>query len=197
MAVIHSKHLLVAMFIGTFALFLFSYGTGTAGAKVPDFDFTAKQPILITSSGQSMDVLTVKVLCDRLKLNPTYDPQVQAEKLKEFKALIITAGASQKGFGAAGINAETELVRTKKLYEEAHKIKLAIVGVHIGGPERRGPTSVPFVELLAKNADILVVWEKSNADGYFTRIAKERKIQCVVIPQVLDLSGVLQKIFTR
>lgn len=164
-------------------------------AETPPVNFKAKQPLMITASGQCMDYMTVKVLADRLKLNFKYDPLVPAEKLKGFQTLVIAAGASAKGFGAAGINADVELARTKKLIAEAKKDKITLVGVHIGGEERRGPTSVPFVELLAKNADLLIVWEQSDEDGYFTKVAQKRKVPLIVLKQVLELQDVLKQIF--
>ena len=59
--------------------------------------------------------------------------------------MVIAVGASVKGFGAAGITAETEMTRTAALLDAAEAAGVKIVGVHIGGAERRQGLSEQFL----------------------------------------------------
>lgn len=151
----------------------------TLGALAPAF----AQEVLVTSSGQSLDAFTVRTMANRAGVETAYDPLAGVDLLEGKKALVIAVGASIKGFGAAGITAEVELARTRDLIEAAKADGLKIIGVHIGGPERRGGQSEQFIELVAENADALVVSEAGNSDGYFTTIAEQRDIPVNVIAQ--------------
>jgi hypothetical protein len=136
---------------------------------------------LVTSSGQALDAFTVKTMLTRSGVANTYDPVATVEQLDGIKTLIIAFGASIKGFGAAGITAETEMERTRTLLAEAETRGIKVVGVHIGGTERREGLSEQFVQLVANEADALVVWKAGDEDGFFTKAAADRGIPLTLI----------------
>jgi hypothetical protein len=152
-------------------------------------------PVLVTSSGQSLDGFTVKTLLGRAKITNEYDARAPVQMLEGKKTLIIVAGASVKGFGAAGVTAETELARTRALLESAKSKSIAIVGVHIGGAERRGGASEQFVQAVAAAADRLVVAKEGDADGYFAKTAKERGIPIAMLERPLEVGPALAQQF--
>ena len=152
-------------------------------------------PVLVTSSGQSLDGFTVKTLLGRAKIANEYDARAPVQMLEGKKTLIIVAGASVKGFGAAGITAETELARTRGLLEAAKSKSITIVGVHIGGAERRGGASEQFVQAVATGADRLIVAREGDADGYFARTAKERGIPIATLERPLEVGPALAQQF--
>jgi Domain of unknown function (DUF6305) len=154
-------------------------------------------PVLVTSSGQSLDAFTVKTLLTRAGVNVDYDPRAAVDKLDGKKTLIIVAGASVKGFGAAGITAETELARTRALLDAAKANKIAVVGVHIGGTERRGGASEQFVKAVGTAADRLVVTKEGDQDGYFSGVAKERGIPLTLIDRPLEVGPALTQQFAN
>lgn len=154
-------------------------------------------PIMITSSGQSPDAFVVKVLLDRNKIASSYNILIQAEELKDIKSLLFAMGGSTKGLGAAGIDEEYELDRTKKLIDEAEKQGIVMLGIHIGGEGRRGPLSMQFIELVAPRMQCLIVTEEGNKDGYFTKISEEKKIPLVILKTTPELGEILQKIFQK
>ena len=59
-------------------------------------EFFAKQPILITSAGQSGDVLMAKILAQKANLQLTYDNLAKSDKMKDYASLIIVCGGSSK-----------------------------------------------------------------------------------------------------
>jgi Domain of unknown function (DUF6305) len=150
-----------------------------------------QQPILVTSSGQALDGFTVKTLLGRAGVNANYDAKISAAALGDAKTLIIAVGASNKGFGQAGITAETEVARTKGILEAAKAKGIPVICVHIGGAERRKGLSVQFVELVAPAADALVVWQEGNADNYFSELSKQKAIPLTVIERSLDVGKTL------
>ena len=106
-----------------------------------------KAAVLVTSSGQALDAFTVKTLLGRAGVANDYDPHASAADLDGRSAVVIAVGASVKGFGAAGITAETEIQRTTALLDAAKAAGVKIIGVHIGGAERRQGLSEQFVQL--------------------------------------------------
>lgn len=150
--------------------------------------------ILVTSSGQALDAFTVKTLLGRGGLEVDYDPHAGAELAGAAKVVIIAMGASVKGFGAAGITAETELARTREVLEAARAAGAKTVGVHIGGGERRGGLSEQFVELVSNEVDGLVVWKNGNEDGYFDKVAADRDVPIVVIGKLPEATDAIKQL---
>jgi hypothetical protein len=156
-----------------------------------------QQPILVTSSGQALDAFTVKTLLGRAGVNAAYDPKASAAALAEAKTVIIAVGASNKGFGQAGITAETETARTKAILETAKSKGITIVCVHIGGAERRKGLSVQFVELVCPAADHMVVSKDGNEDGYFTGLSTSKGIPLTVIDKSLDVGKAISALVAQ
>lgn len=152
------------------------------------------QEVLVTSSGQSLDAFTVRTMAKRTGIENEYDPLASVELLNGKKTLIIAVGASIKGFGAAGITADIELTRTQDLIAAAKAQGTQIIGVHIGGLERRGGQSEQFIQLVADNADALVVTEAGNEDGYFTTVSEARGIPLSIIKQPALIGTALAEI---
>jgi uncharacterized protein DUF6305 len=154
-------------------------------------DRKLQQPILVTSSGQALDGFTVKTLLGRAGVTANYDAKALASALDGVKSVIIAVGASNKGFGQAGITAETETARTSAILEAAKAKGIAVVCVHIGGAERRKGLSVQFIELVCPASDYIVVSQDGNGDNYFTDLAKAKSIPLTVVEKSLDVGKAL------
>ena len=178
-----------------FALALAGLLTLTGPARAVEPAIQAELPLLVTSAGQALDAFTVKTLLGRAKLEHDYDPLAEADKLDGYRTVIVAFGASIKGFGAAGITAETELARTRALIEAAREHGITLIGVHIGGSERRDALSMQFAELVAPAVDLLVVWADGNQDGWFTQVAEREGIPLVLLDQPIAVGTALADLF--
>ena len=163
----------------------------TGGAAAP----AATAPTLITAPGLAPEGELVRVLCQRINLQVTYDPLAEPKDLAKYKTVMIIIGGSGKGLGAAGIDVQEELRRAEALLAEAKRLKLVIIGIHTGGEDRRGPTSAKFIELVAPKVNFLIVRADGNKDGLFTKLAKDGNIPLTVIQQTLELTDVLKKLY--
>jgi len=163
--------------------------TGAAAAA------SAQAPALITSPGLAPEGELVKLLCQRIRLQVTYDAQADPKVLAGYKSLLIIIGGSGKGLGAAGIDVQEELKRGEALLAEAKRLKMVIIGIHVGGPDRRGPTSAKFIDLVTPKVDYLIVRSDGNKDGIFTKLAKEHGIPLTIIEQTVELTTVLKKLY--
>jgi hypothetical protein len=160
-------------------------------AKTSKFDL----PVLITSAGQSIEAQMVSFNFVQNKIPNKCIQMAENKDLDGIKTLIVVPGHSLKGLGSAGIDANMELNRVKKLVLDAKNKGIDIICIHIGGAARRGPTSQPFIEAALKYAKYCVVYADGNKDNYFNKRCQTAKIPLTVIAKVADLSGVIKDMF--
>jgi hypothetical protein len=109
-------------------------------------------PVLVTSIGQSLDGFQVQLVVRRAGIAYKYDARAEPDMLTEAKTVFLAVGASLKGFGEAGITIKDELARTTHLLDEAKKLGVYVVVLHMGGEERRDALSNQLIELAAPRA---------------------------------------------
>lgn len=160
-------------------------------------DVTIEQPILLTSAGQSPDVLMIRVLLQRAGIEATTDELATASALDGVRTLILALGGSQKGLGAAGTDPEDELKRIDELLQAAEDNGVLVIGVHIGGEGRRGPLSERFIEPTVSRVDYLIVTDEGNRDGYFNEVAQQLDIGLTTIENTLDVESVIVQMMER
>jgi hypothetical protein len=146
----------------------------------------ADLPVIVSSCGQSPG------------------PALLKEAGTPYKSLIIVMGASLKGMGAAGISIDDELVRTKKLIEEARNQGITLIGAHIEGMKRRAQgasvgdnTDELSIDAVAPVSDFLIINKAGDEDGRFTAIANEKNIPLISVEKNLELLEEMKKIFTK
>jgi hypothetical protein len=170
-----------------------------------------KEPVLLTSCGQSPGPLKIQVFLKRLGITFDYSLQARAEDLvkanrsgRPYHSLIIVTGSSLKGMGAAGVSIDDEIARTKKLMEEARNQKMTLVGAHVEGMERRAQGAAAgdnsdelSIDAVCPFSDLLVVRSDGDADKRFTAIAESRKIPLILFDKNMELSDVLKKLLQK
>lgn len=156
----------------------------------------SKAPVFITSFGQSQDANFVNLLAGRVKLDRAYKVigNTNDAGWKEANVLIAVIGGSSKGLGSAGLNVTSEKKRCDELMKSARDQKKLIIGMHIGGEDRRGPTSEAFLPY-AGDVDIMVVKSDGNKDGYFTKLCREKGVPLYTIEGTKEIEGILKEIF--
>jgi hypothetical protein len=158
------------------------------------FSAEEQSDVLITSIGQSADARMINVLLKRHNIETMYEQLASAEMIKDYKIVIAVVGGSSKGLGAAGINQDGEIARTKELVQEIKDQEIVLLVMHTGGEARRGALSDAFLGEIVPYADHLIVVEAGNMDGYFTDISKEKEIPIEIVAKIVD-TGELVKSF--
>lgn len=148
-----------------------------------------QEPVLYTALGQSPDAKTVSVLGTRAKLTGEFKPLATADDVSAVKTVFITVGTSLKGFGAAGVNLQSEIARSDAMVKAAKAKGVNLILVHIGGEGRRDAMTNKLLDELAPHANAFIVYEKGNGDGYFTKAAGSKPL--VLTPKTADVSKVL------
>lgn len=172
---------------------------------------TAEEPILLTSCGQSPGPVRLKIFMSRLELDFDYNLFATADDLiakknagAAYKSIIIVTGASLKGMGAAGVSIDDELERVEGLIAEAKKQGITIIGSHIEGMERRAKGAAPgdnsdemSIDAVCPNSSFMIVKKEGDEDSRFTNISKGHDIPLILFEKNLDITGVLEKVFSR
>ena len=137
--------------------------TGDLPAVTPG---SCQLPAILTSVGQSADVDIVATHCKKIKLDVYQNNVISASELTEkYKTIILAVGGSNKGLGAAGIDADQELARTDALIAKAKELGITIIAMHVGGADRRGTLSDSFIKPAFAAADIAIIVESGDTDN--------------------------------
>jgi len=176
-----------------FALLFAAVTVSAASAQV-----VFEGPGLITSAGQSSDVAIVKAMLNtQLKLGLDYKPLAQPADLAGMKTLVVSVGASTKGLGAAGLDMDKEIARTTALVKAAKAAGIRILVMHTGGEARRGKTSNDLIQIVAPEADYIVVVAAGNKDKLFTKLAAARNVPVTEVAKMADAGSAVQAVFKR
>jgi hypothetical protein len=180
-----------------FALALVLASGSVFSLPAQEAKFSAKEPVLLTTAGQSADLNMAKVILDRCKVSLKLAPLAGPDDLAGAGSLVIVIGGSTKGLGAAGINADKELTRVDQLMARAAAQKIPIIGMHIGGKARRGELSDKFIDLVAPKSSFLMVVKEGDSDGYFSKISASRKINARIVEKLVDLQEPVKLIYGK
>ena len=153
------------------------------------------QPVAITCPGQNPDGLMVKVVLEKENVDFFYHPFLEAENLKNYPTIFISVGHSCKGVGAAGIDFESELQRSKDLIEEARAKNKFIVLTHFGGKNRREERSDKLLKIAAPYADYMIISKSSNFDNYFSEIAIKYDIPLAEADNLSQIKPIISRLF--
>jgi hypothetical protein len=178
-------------------LFLSSLALGAFAQEKKEIRFTAKEPVLLTSAGQSADVQMVKVLVDRNKIAQKFNPLAEPKNIQDVKSVIMVIGGSSKGLGAAGIDADKEASRVQKLLVRIRELNLPLVGMHIGGKAKRGDLSDRFITLVSPRASFLMVLREGDSDEIFSRTASKNNIPLLLVDKIGELQEPLKSIYGK
>lgn len=159
--------------------------------------FSAQEPALITTAGQSADLNMVKVIFERSKVALKTAPLAGPDDLKDMKSLVIVIGGSTKGLGAAGIDAEKEMKRVEQLMTAAADRKIPIIGMHIGGKARRGELSDKFIDLVVPKVSFLMLIKEGDSDGYFSKMMASRKMNARVAEKLTELQEPIKALYGK
>ena len=174
--------------------------TQTAEASSGDLPAVAagscQLPAILTSVGQSADVDIVATHCKKIKLDVYQNNTIKAEELtSKYKTIILAVGGSNKGLGAAGIDADQELARTSALIAKAKELGMTIIAMHVGGADRRGTLSDSFIKPAFAAADIAIIVESGDTDNLMHDILAGNKTPTAYVSKSSGARDVLKSLF--
>ncbi len=129
--------------------------------------------LYVTSLGQAADYDTMVNLLTMsigyAESDFTADSSLAAESVAAGDTVIVVPGASDKGMGAAGINAATEIARANAF--AARKAEINLIVVQLGGSSRRGTNSDAIYEAICPAGKVdLIVSSADTSDNKFSTV---------------------------
>ena len=153
-------------------------------------------PVVLTSVGQSADVDIVATHCKKIKLDVYQNNTISASELTEkYKTIILAVGGSNKGLGAAGIDADQELARTDALIAKAKELGITVIAMHVGGADRRGTLSDSFIRPAFAAADIAIIVESGDTDNLMHDILAGNNTPTAYVEKSSAARDVLKSLF--
>lgn len=152
----------------------------------------AEYPILVVSSGQSADVHMINTVMTQMGIEEfEMNPLATSADVEGIKTVIVAIGGSSKGLGAAGIEAEDEVVRTQELLDSLGD-DVAIIGAHVGGESRRGTLSDMFADTVLPYCDYLMVVDGGDEDGFFTENASSLGLPMDIAENLMTVGDLIK-----
>lgn len=151
-------------------------------------------PLIVTTCGQSPGAVMLNMVAVQSGFTSASDNSLTAETLdtSAYKTLVVTAGTSMKGMGAAGTDVDTEIERCTALMQAAKDAGMVVVGAHIEGMSRRTDNSdEKSIEAVMGMADVILVVEDSDSDGFFTDYAAQNNKPLIKVAEALDIASVI------
>jgi len=177
-------------------ILLMAFLAATAMAEAPAVEIPKLEgPYIVTTCGQSPGAVMISMSAMQAGAKASSNNSLTAEDLgaEEFKTLIVTTGTSMKGMGAAGTNVEAEIERCLKVIEAAKEAGMVIVGAHVEGMARRTDSSdEASIAAVMEQADVILVIEDSDSDGFFTEYANEHEKPLIKVKDALAVGSILQ-----
>ncbi len=168
-----------------------------AAASAGEVNFAAKEPVLLTSAGQSADVQMVKILLERNKISSRTSPLAGPDDLQGMKTLAVAVGGSAKGLGAAGIDASKEAARVQKVLDKAKAMGVPVLALMIGGQAKRGELSDPLIAQVTPRAAYLIVVKDGDQDGFISRTAAKANVPIRFVEKLSEVQEPLKTIFGK
>ncbi len=161
-------------------------------------------PVVITTYGQTPGALMIRMVCTRNRIPCEQEDLLTKEMMiqranegKPYGTLIITSGTSGKGMGAAGVDLQFEAQRIAGLIEEAKKQGIKIIAAHVEGMARRVDSmDEQSINDTIPKADLIMVVEDSDSDGFFTNFSEKSGIPLVKAKDTLSLGPILLDLFS-
>lgn len=157
----------------------------------------AKEPVILTSGGQSADIHVVDILLKKGEIHFDRNELLYQNELDGYKTLVIALGGSTKGLASAGIRAEEELERLHALISAAEEKDMKLVVLHIGGSSRRGEVSDLFLPDVLSAADAAIILAEGDEDGKIWKILEENQVPSLYVDSQAEaiepLAGLFEK----
>ena len=165
-----------------------------APAEPVAFNGKLVAPFAVTSCGQSPGATMLNVVATQAKLTSVNDNAMTVDNLPaDTKTLIITTGTSGKGMGAAGTDVNMELERCLALAEAAKAAGMLVCCAHVEGMSRRTDANdAASIDGILAIADVVLVIEDSDSDGYFTNYCSANNIPLLKVAVALNAAEVME-----
>ena len=148
----------------------------------------AKEPIIITSAGQSTDTYIIHDISNQLMIRSFFMPQAIDEDINEVDTIVFVVGYSSLGMKFQKINYEEEKIRIESLVKKAKDSNLVILTIALGGEHSYDNKNEELLRLICKNSDYIIGLRKSENEDILIELSKDGDIPLTLVNEITDIS---------
>lgn len=148
----------------------------------------AKEPIIITSAGQSTDTYIINDISNQLMIRSFFMPQARDEDINEADTIVFVIGNSSLGMKLQKINYEEEKMRIESLVKKAKDNNSVILAIALRGEQSRDNKNEDILRLICKNSDYMIGLRKSENENILIELSKDCDIPLTLVNKIYDIS---------
>jgi hypothetical protein len=145
-------------------------------------------PILLTSIGQGSGAsLAGALLGVKARLPVEFLPLAATGEVSRYRTLMVDVELSLDALRQAGGNYGTENQRMEGLLSDAKRNNVPVVFLYLGSGKDFTAQFQPFIDKALLQADLLIVLDEGNREGFFTKKAENLGVPLIEIRRFGDL----------
>lgn len=166
-----------------------------------------KTPIMITNAGQGPGGKMGRLLVSRAgTLTEDEDfyyvdvPYAADVDAREYGAIVIVIGSTDKGLGATGITIDEEIKRVDEVMARANEKNIPVIAVMLEKDKRSEvPTNANerCIDAVCPTSSWMVVIKDVNTDGRYDAIKAEKNIPLTLLDSSMDFMQLAQQAFVK
>lgn len=168
---------------------------------------TIKTPIMITNAGQGPGGKMGRLLVSRAgTLTEDEDfyyvdvPYAADVDARDYGAIVIVIGSTDKGLGATGITIDEEIKRVDEVMARANEKNIPVIAVMLE-KDKRSEVSTNAnercIDAVCPTSSWMVVIKDVNTDGRFDAIKAEKDIPLTLLDSSMDFMQLAQQAFVK
>lgn len=148
----------------------------------------AKEPVVITSAGQSTDTYIIRDISNQLMIRSFFMPQARELDLKDMNTVVFVIGYSSLGAKLQGTTYEEEKFRIERLLKKAEDDNITVLAVVTGGERPRHNNTEELLRLIGNKADYIIGLRDSSSESILIKLAKDKDIPLTLVSEAGDIS---------
>ena len=147
----------------------------------------SNKKVYFTSIGQSIEYDEFIYYVEEMDLLEGFiaESLLNPNKVDAGSVVFVCVGCSIKGIGST-TTFEEEKVRSTRFSYLSKNGKITMIGVHVGGEQRRGSTSDTMIETIFSSSTLNLFTRDGNTDGFLSSTSLQNEIPCYAMNSYED-----------
>ncbi len=154
-----------------------------------------KEPILITSAGQTVEGGIVHKLSQQLHLEAEYRPRALATDLYEYQTLVIVTGYSYNGMLHKKKKFKQEQERIRKLMNEAEADRVPVIIFDLDLQYRDYEETWTILEHTIPYSDYFIGKRHDETPEKLLELIREHKVKSTFVNEIEDMKTPFNSVF--
>lgn len=148
----------------------------------------AKEPLLITSAGQSTDIYVVKDIANKLMLDNYFIPLATNQQIEGMESVVMVVGYSEVGIRLNELDFKKEKNRVGELLNEIADKDISLITIYLRGKQMLTKENRELLSLTSQYSDYLIVVEENGTYENFSDLAQMNDILITIVDDIIEVS---------